>query len=41
MLRYYLHINPSTLTDEQWAKEIALLEYVRTLENFSTCPECK
>lgn len=31
-LRYYLHLDPSQLTDKQWAAEIARLTYIRQKE---------
>jgi hypothetical protein len=32
LIRYYLHEDPSQLTDEEWGKRIALLEWVRNKE---------
>jgi hypothetical protein len=32
LLSYYLHIDPSTLTDEEWAIKIKALEYIRKQE---------
>ena len=32
LLRYYLHIDPDTLTDEQWAVTLAQLEDIRMKE---------
>lgn len=32
MLRYYLGIDPQTITVQQWAKEIAYLELIRQQE---------
>nr|DAI68463.1 MAG TPA: Protein of unknown function (DUF2540) [Caudoviricetes sp.] len=32
MLRYYLHIDPDTLTDEEWAQTIAQLADIRKNE---------
>lgn len=32
LLRYYLNIDPDTLTDEQWAVTLAQLEDIRTRE---------
>lgn len=31
-LRYYLHINPDELTDEEWALQAKSLEWVRKQE---------
>ena len=33
MLEYYLHIDPSTLTDEEWAEKLAQLADIRKKEN--------
>lgn len=33
MLRYYLHIDPDNLTDEEWAARIQELNYIRKEEN--------
>lgn len=32
ILQYYLHIDPDTLNDEQWANAIAALEELRRQE---------
>ena len=32
MLRYYLHIDPDTLTDEQWAQATKQLADIRSRE---------
>ena len=32
-LRYHLHIDPSTLTDEEWAEKLAQLADIRKKEN--------
>jgi hypothetical protein len=32
MLRYYLHIDPDTLTDQQWAEKIQQLKHIRQTE---------
>lgn len=32
MLRYYLHIDPDTLSDQQWAQTIAQLRHIRQTE---------
>ena len=32
MLRYYLHVDPDTLSDQQWATTIAQLENIRKSE---------
>ncbi|WP_262509809.1 hypothetical protein [Chryseobacterium oncorhynchi] len=32
-LRYYFHIDPDSLTDQQWAARIAELKYIRKKEN--------
>lgn len=32
MLRYYLHVDPDTLTDQQWAAMIAQLTDIRKKE---------
>lgn len=32
MIRYYLHLDPATLSDQQWAKTIAQLEHIRKSE---------
>ena len=32
MLRYYLHVDPDTLSDQQWATTIAQLENIRSSE---------
>lgn len=32
MLQYYLHIDPNTLTDEQWAEKFAQLKDIRQRE---------
>jgi hypothetical protein len=32
MLRYYLHIDPTTLTDEQWAEAFSQLADIRQRE---------
>lgn len=34
-LRYYLHLNPDTLPDNQWAASIACLNEIRKLESNS------
>lgn len=34
-LRYYLHLNPDTLPDNQWAATIACLNEIRKLESNS------
>lgn len=31
-IQYYLHIDPSQLTDEDWAKKIAQLKVIRIME---------
>jgi hypothetical protein len=31
-LRYYLHLNPDGLTDEEWAIAINALQYIRRQE---------
>ncbi|WP_281233506.1 hypothetical protein [Flavobacterium gelatinilyticum] len=31
-LRYYMHLNPDDLTDEEWAMRYAELEYLRKSE---------
>ena len=33
MLRYYLHIDPDTLDDQQWAQTIRQLQHIRKAEN--------
>jgi len=33
MLRYYLHIDPDTLTDQQWAETIKQLQHIRQAES--------
>lgn len=33
MLEYYLHIDPTTLTDEEWAEKLAQLADIRKKEN--------
>ena len=33
MLRYYLHIDPDTLSDQQWAQTIAQLRHIRKAES--------
>lgn len=33
LLRYYLHLEPSTLSDEEWAMTIVYLTEIRKLEN--------
>lgn len=32
MIRYYLHLDPATLSDQQWAQTIAQLENIRSSE---------
>jgi len=32
MLRYYLHIDPDTLSDQQWVQTIAQLRHIRQTE---------
>jgi hypothetical protein len=32
MMEYYLHIDPSKLSDEQWAEKIAQLLEIRKME---------
>ena len=32
MIRYYLHVDPATLSDQQWAQTIAQLENIRKSE---------
>ncbi|MDL2290398.1 hypothetical protein LJB95_03240 [Paludibacteraceae bacterium OttesenSCG-928-F17] len=31
-LRYYLHIDPDPLTDDEWAMQVKTLEYIRKQE---------
>lgn len=31
-LRYYMHIDPDGLTDEEWAAQIAALNWIRKKE---------
>ncbi len=33
MLRYFLHIDPDTLTDEEWAIQVKSLEWIRKKES--------
>lgn len=33
LLRYYMHLDPDTLSDEEWAWTIRYLIDIRTLEN--------
>lgn len=33
MLQYYMHVDPSTLTDEQWAEKFAQLTDIRERES--------
>lgn len=32
MLRYYLHVDPDTLSDQQWVTMIAQLKHIRESE---------
>lgn len=32
MLQYYLHIDPNTLSDEEWAEKVAQIAQIRKME---------
>ena len=36
LLRYYMHLDPDTLSDEEWAWTIRYLIDIRNLENKAT-----
>lgn len=36
LLRYYMHLDPDTLSDEEWAWTISYLIDIRTKENKAT-----
>ena len=33
LIRYYLHMDPSELSDQQWAETIAQLKHIRQSES--------
>jgi hypothetical protein len=35
-IKYYLHIDPSQMSDEEWAREIALLDEIRKKEKLNS-----